>query len=165
MSLIFHHFVVSHLTWQLVLPRLAWSKASLNLLSLKSWTLNYFFKALVKVQIVPPLLVPTLLLLTMVRNEWRLYLVADGRHSKYSANSTTDVQGATPTNTDKSELATEPLDVSDISQKEVLIGGDTDDNRFEQVLSPLMSRSCQKMFEILTFTLQPSNPPLTLTRP
>ena len=47
-----------------------------------------------------------------------------------------DFQGAAPTDTDKSELATEPLDVSDISHKEVLIGGDTDDNRFEQVLSP-----------------------------
>ena len=92
-----------------------------------------------------------------------MYLVADGRHSKYLANSTTDVQGATPTNTDKSELATEPLNVSDISQKEVLIGGDTDDNRFEQVLSPLMSSSCHKIFEILTFTLQPSNLYLTLT--
>ena len=62
-------------------------------------------------------------------------LVTDGRHSKYSDNFTTDVQGAAPTDTE-SELATEPLDVSDISHKEVLIGGDTDDNRFEQVLSP-----------------------------
>ena len=63
-------------------------------------------------------------------------LVTDGRPYKYSDNFTTDVQGAAPTDTDKSELATEPLDVSDISHKEVLIGGDTDDNRFEQVLSP-----------------------------
>ena len=83
-----------------------------------------------------------------------MYLVTDGRHSKYSANSTTDVQGATPTDTDKSALATEPLDVSDISQKEVLIGGDTDDNRFEQVLSPPMYnvKLLSEKFEILTFT-------------
>lgn len=54
---------------------------------------------------------------------------------KNAANcSTYEVKGAIPADTDKSELAAEPLDVSDISQKEVLIGGDTDENRSEHCM-------------------------------
>ena len=42
-----------------------------------------------------------------------------------------EVKGAIPTDTHKSDLAGDLLDATEMNQKEVLIGGDTDDNRFD----------------------------------